>query len=210
MREILMENYGYLFEDDLIDEMVDFGRFKKVKAGEVLIDYNDKVSYMPLLLQGAVKIMRLDADGDELLLYFIERGDTCSMTLTCCLGETRSQIKAVAETDAQMIQIPISKMKDWMKKYDGWMEFVFNSYHTRTNEMLEAVDTLAFMDMHSRLFKYLRDKVLVNKTKELEITHQDIAYDLHTSRVVISRLLKRLEKEGKIKLSRNKLTVLQL
>jgi CRP/FNR family transcriptional regulator len=83
--------------------------------------------------------------GMNCSFYFIERGDTCSMTLTCCLGETRSQIKAVAETDAQMIQIPISKMKDWMKKYDGWMEFVFNSYHTRTNEMLEAVDTLAFM-----------------------------------------------------------------
>ena len=161
-------------------------------------------------MEGAIKVMREDKDGDELLLYFLERGDTCAMTLSCCLGQTKSEIRAVAERDTKLIMIPIEKMEEWTSKYKSWRDFVFESYHARLNEMLETIDTIAFMNMDQRLMKYLQDKAKINQNEVIAATHQQIAYDLHTSRVVISRLLKKLEIDGRIKLQRNSIEVLEL
>lgn len=209
MKKELQDSYGYIFEDELLDEIVAVCQAKSFKQGDVIIDYDDTVRYMPLLLEGAIKIMRQDDDGEELLLYFLESGDTCTMTMTCCMGNTKSEIRAVAEKDSDLCMIPVENMSAWMQKYKGWMTFVFDSYANRFTEMLEAIDSLAFSNMHDRIHRYLKDKVLVTKTTELEVTHQEIANDLHSSRVVISRLLKSLENEGKIKISRNKLEVLE-
>lgn len=209
MKQALIESYGYLFEDDLIEEILKVGHTHSVKQGDVIIDYGQSVRYMPLLLEGAIKIMRQDSEGEELLLYFLESGDTCTMTMTCCMGNAKSEIRAVGEKDSTLMMIPVEYMASWIQKYHGWMSFVFDSYSNRFTEMLEAIDSLAFSNMHDRIYRYLKDKVLVTKTTELDVTHQEIANDLHSSRVVISRLLKSLEKEGKIKISRNKLEVLE-
>ena len=208
LNNLLAKQYGYIFEETLIEEIVSVSQEKKVAQGEVLINYNQPILYMPLLLSGAIKISRLDEDNEELLLYFLESGDTCTMTMSCCIGNKKSEIRAVAEQDTNLIMIPVAYMAKWIEKYHSWRTFVFESYNTRFNEMLEAIDNLAFKNMHDRLHKYLKDKVLVNKTEIVDATHQEIAYDLHSSRVVISRLLKALEKEGLIKLYRNKIEVL--
>jgi CRP/FNR family transcriptional regulator len=139
----------------------------------------------------------------------LERGDTCAMTLTCCLGNSKSKIRAIAETDGSLLMIPITKMEEWLTKYKTWRNFVFESYNIRLNEMLEAIDSLAFMNLEERLYKYLTDKVKVLGTTSLNTTHLEISTELHTSRVVISRLLKALEQQGKIKINRNKIEVLQ-
>ena len=209
MKEILTESYGYIFEEALIDEIVKVAKFKEFKADDYLIEIGDYIKSMPLLLHGAIKILREDENGDELLLYFLERGDTCAMTLTCCMGQAKSRIRAIAETDGSLIMIPIEKMEDWLTKYKTWRNFVFDSYNVRLMEMLEAIDTLAFMKLDERLYKYLTDKAKVIGNTEIHNTHQEIAYEMHTSRVVISRLLKALEIEGKIKLHRNKIEILQ-
>lgn len=209
MKQALIDNYGYLFEDELLSEILKVGHAQSIKQADVIIDYGQAVHYMPLLLDGAVKIMRQDSEGDELLLYFLESGDTCTMTMTCCMGNTKSEIRAVAEKDSTLMMIPVEYMAAWIQKYKGWMSFVFDSYSNRFSEMLEAIDSLAFSNMHDRIYRYLKDKVLVTKTTELDVTHQEIANDLHSSRVVISRLLKSLENEGKIKISRNKLKILE-
>ncbi len=206
----LKENYGYLFEDNLLMEINNFGTFKEIPEGFQLIDIGDYIKSMPLLVSGAIKILREDDKGDELLLYFIERGDTCAMTLSCCMGMKKSEIRAVAETPTKLIMIPIEKMSEWMGKYKSWQNFILQSYHDRMTELLEAIDTIAFLKMDERLFKYLKDKAMVNHDDLLNVTHQNIAFDLHTSRVVISRLLKTLENEGKIKLYRNSIKVLAL
>jgi CRP/FNR family transcriptional regulator len=131
------------------------------------------------------------------------------MTLTCCMGQAKSRIRAIAETDGSLLMIPVEKMEDWLTKYKTWRNFVFDSYNVRLMEMLEAIDTLAFMNLDERLYKYLTDKAKVIGNTEIQNTHQEIAYEMHTSRVVISRLLKALEIEGKIKLNRNKIEILQ-
>ena len=132
------------------------------------------------------------------------------MTLSCCMGNKKSEIRAIAETDAELIMIPVKKMADWMSKYPSWQNFILQSYQDRLKELLQAIDTIAFLKMDERLLKYLRDKAMVNRDETIKVTHQGIAQDLHTSRVVVSRLLKKLEKEGSIELHRNKLKIIDL
>ncbi len=206
----LQEAYGFLFEKELLEDIASSGTLKTVPVGERIIEIGDYVNSMPLLLQGAIKILREDNDGDELLLYFLERGDTCAMTLNCCMGETKSEIRAVAESETSIIMVPVSKMEEWTAKYRSWRNFVFESYHARLTEMLDAIDALAFMNMDERIMRYLRDKAKINRNELIQSTHQEIAYDMHTSRVVVSRLLKKLEKEKKIALQRNQIRVIDL
>lgn len=209
MIELLRENYEHLFEEALLKEIERVGTYKEIPEGFQLIEIGQYVTSMPLLISGAIKVLRQDDEGDELLLYFLERGDTCAMTLSCCLGQKKSEIKAVAERDTKLMMIPIQKMEEWTAKYKSWRNFVFDSYHQRLNEMLETIDSIAFLKMDERLWKYLQEKVRINKENIIYNTHQEIAYDLHTSRVVISRLLKTLENRGKIKLHRNAIHLLE-
>lgn len=202
MKELLQKAYGFVFEEKLIEEIASVSLLRDFEDGDILIDFGDYIKKMPLLLEGAIKILREDFDEGELLLYFIEKGDTCAMTMACCMGETKSEIRAVAETKGKVIMIPVYKMEEWLGKYKSWRNYVFNSYNNRLKEMLNAIDNLAFMNMDERLISYLQDKSKIVHSKEIHTTHQEIAYDLHTSRVVISRLLKALEKEGRIKLHR--------
>ncbi|MFT5823367.1 MAG: CRP/FNR family transcriptional regulator [Crocinitomix sp.] len=208
MRELVLDNYEHIFEPDLLKAIEEFGFLKEVSEGEEIIKIGDTIKYMPLLIEGAIKISRQDDDGDELLLYYLEKGDVCAMTLTCCMGNTVSDIQAVAEMDTKIIMVPVEKMSDWSRDFHSWRAFVFESYNSRFKEMLEAIDNLAFLNMHERVLKYLRDKAIITKDTSLSITHQTVAYDLHTSRVVVSRILKSLERDGKLKLERNKIQLL--
>ena len=208
MIEELKSNYGHLFEDALIQEINEVGLFKEVPENFTLMEVGSYVKSMPLLIHGVIKILREDKEGDELLLYFLEKGDTCAMTLSCCLGQSKSEIKAISETDAKLIMIPIQKMEEWTSKYKSWRNFVFDSYHNRFMEMLDAIDKIAFLKMDERLLTYLKEKAKVTQDNIISATHQEIAYDLHTSRVVVSRLLKALEKENRIELHRNRIVLL--
>lgn len=204
----LQETFGFLLEENLLSEIKTYGIAKTFSKDDVIIDIGQPMPYVPLLLSGTVKILREDTDGNELLIYFLESGDTCAMSLTCCMSKSKSKIRAVADTDSNIILIPTEKMEDWFNRYPSWRNFVLQSYQLRFNEMLETIDALAFMNMDERLYKYLTDKVKLNGSTTVLNTHQQIAEDLHTSRVVVSRLLKQLENQHKIKLSRNKIEVL--
>lgn len=204
----MYKTYGGIFEEELLAEIVQVSKAVEFKGGDVLIDYNQYIKMMPLLLSGAVKVMREDYDSGELLLYYLERGDTCAMSMTCCLGEKQSEIRAIGEVPGVVLMIPVQKMSEWIGKYKSWMAFVFESYNSRFNELLNAVDTIAFMDMNDRLLNYLFEKSKIENSTIVYKTHQDIAKELNTSRVVISRLLKALETKGRIKLNRNSIEIL--
>lgn len=208
-KELLQQTFNYILDDAIINEITKSGIYKVFKQDDIIIDINQSLQYIPLLLSGNIKILREDKHGHELLLYFLESGDTCTMSLTCCRQNSKSNIRAVAEKDSSLIMIPKENMEMWFHTNESWRRFILESYQTRFSEMLETIDTLAFMKMDERLYKYLTDKVKLNASSDVLIKHQDIAEDLNTSRVVISRILKQLENENKIKLNRNKIEVLQ-
>ncbi len=216
LREKVSEYYAQVFEDELIDEIVEVGYLDKMKSGDVMIDIGDDMTHIPLILSGAIKIIRrekengLEKESDGMVLYFLERGDTCAISFVNCINKKKSIFKAIVENDAEVILLPVDKIDDWLAKYKSWRYFIIDSYHFRLLEMVESIDGLAFMKMNQRLLKYLTDKAKINNDVNLEITHQEIAKDLNTSRVVITRLIKQLHDEGKIYSTRNKIRVLDI
>jgi CRP/FNR family transcriptional regulator len=204
----LLQPFHYLFDSEIIDNISDTASVKTFKKHDIIIDIGQNLDFIPVLTEGNIKVLREDDNGDELLLYVLETGDTCAMSLTCCMAKSVSKIRAIADDDVTVIMIPIANMKLWFNSNESWRNFILQSYQVRFDEMLETIDTLAFMKMDERLFKYLTDHVKLTAATVLAITHQEIAEDLHTSRVVISRLLKQLEKEHKIELGRNRIIVL--
>ncbi len=205
---ILRENYGMIFESPLLEEMSHVGTFRSSRPQDILIDLGEYIKSMPLLLKGAIRIIREDKDGNEIFLYYLERGDTCAFSLTCCMGNKKSAIRAVVEDETEMILIPVEYMDKWIVDFKSWRDFVFQSYNARLEEMLEAIDSIAFLKLDERVMKYLSDRVMVTGETVVTNTHQQLARELNTSRVVVSRLLKQLEKQGRIKLDRNKIQVL--
>ena len=205
----LNKQFGYLFDEELIKSIAEVGISREFRKDDIIIDIGQELNYIPLLLEGNIKIIREDENGHEILLYVLERGDTCAMSLICCMKKSKSKIRASADKDSKIILVPVQYMTEWFQKNESWRNFILQSYQIRFNEMLETIDTLAFLKMDERIHKYLKDQVKLNGSNELEITHQKISEDLNTSRVVVSRLLKQLEDENKIKTGRNKIEVLE-
>ncbi len=207
LRAKLNEYYTTIFEAELIDEIIDNGILRTIDSHELLIDIGDKMTHIPLILSGAVKIIREDDNGDEIALYFLEKGDTCAISFVNCIHKTKSMFRGITEKETESIFIPVNKIDYWLVKYESWRHFIIDSYHMRLIEMVQSIDSLAFMKLDDRLLKHLNNKVKIMKNNILKITHQEIADDLNTSRVVVSRLLKILENEGKIKIKRNRIIV---
>lgn len=208
MEDLLHNSYRSVFERPLIEEIASVAKFVEVQEGDVLIEAGRYIRSMPLIIHGAIRVMRDDSDAGELFLYYIERGETCAVTLACCLGNQKSEIQAVAEMDGLIALIPVEKMEEWMGKYKSWRNFVFQSYHNRFNELLSAIDNIAFMNMSDRLELYLKEIAKVTGSNSIIKTHKEIAGEMNTSRVVISRLLKALENKGHIRLNRNNIELL--
>ncbi len=208
LRKNLNNYYSDIFEEELLDEIVKVSHYDKVKKGELMIDIGEEMTHIPLLLNGVVKIIRHENNGKELVLYFLERGDTCAISFVNCINRKKSIFKGIVEQDMEAIFVPIKHIEDWLIRFKTWRYFIIDSYHFRLLEMVESIDGLAFMKMKERVLKFLKDKVKITKDTDLKITHQEIADDLNSSRVVITRLLKQLHDDGKIYSSRNKIKVL--
>ena len=206
----LKERFEFLFEPELINEICRNGQLKTYADHSILMDIGQTITHMPLIISGSVKILTEDKDGSELLLYYLELGDTCAVTMNCCTSKTKSTIKGITEGVTEVLFIPVDLMDLWMQKYGTWRAFVLESYNTRLTEMLSAIDNLAFHNMDERLIKYLKEKAFIQKSSELNITHMQIANDLNSSRVVISRLMKKLEKDGQLVQHRNKVELKEL
>lgn len=207
IRSLLLKNFSEIAERKLQEDIVQVARLMSFRAGELIMDFGSFVRMVPLVVSGSIKVVREDPDGRELLLYYLQPGESCSMSFTCCMMNKKSEIRTVAEEDTEIIAIPVRYMDEWMSKYQSWKNFVMRSYDRRMVELVRTIDDIAFKKMDERLLQYLEKKAEVNRSKEISATHQEIAYDLNASREAVSRLLKQLEKEGRVKLGRNKILV---
>lgn len=197
-----------LFEPELMKEINSVAKVVTVKADEVIMDYGQIVRTMPIILSGSIKVYRMDENGKELLLYYVNANESCAMTFTCCMEQRPSEISAVAEEDVEMLSIPVEYMDKWMMKYVTWKNFVMGTINERFNELLKTIDLIAFQKLDERVKNYLQQKAKNSGSKLLNLSHEEIATDLATSRVVISRLLKALENDGKLLLYRNQIKLL--
>jgi CRP/FNR family transcriptional regulator len=206
--KLLEQQLLQIFDSNLVEEIIKIGQYHEFKPGEEIMRPGQYIKAIPFIIKGSVKIMREDNDGKELLLYYLGDNDSCAMSLTCCMALRKSEVRAVAEERTEMLMIPVEYVEKWMEKYPGWKSFVFSTYQKRFEEMLNTIDSIAFKKMDERLLEYLEKKRETLSINEFSITHEEIARDLGTSREVISRLLKQLERMGNVKLSRNKIELL--
>ena len=201
----LNATFADLYEKNVKDAISETGQIMEIPEGEILIDIGQYIKMMPLLLSGSLKILREDNDGKELLLYHVHPGETCAMSITCCMGDAKSSVRAVAEEETKLIALPTRIMDEWSNQYPSWKHFIMRTYQRRFEELLNTIDSIAFQKLDDRLERWLKEKTAKSPDGVIQITHQEIASELHSSREVISRLLKKMEHQGTLELGRNKI-----
>lgn len=188
----------------LKQEFLSSGELVAIKAEEFLIDLNEEMNFVPIVTNGVLKVTREDDDGNELFLYYLEYGETCTISMMY----QESAVRVTAEEDSMVYKVPLTKINDWMIRFPEWRDFVMQAYKVRFDGLLKAIDELAFKKMDERLLNYLDKLSKIKNSKTLNISHSEIALNLNTSREVISRLLKQLEKLNRVQLGRNKVQLL--
>lgn len=196
------------FEPALLEEIEQFGELRTFKEGDIIMDYGKYIRMMPLVVKGTVKVLRMDESGKELLLYYLSSYESCSMAYSCCVEAKKSEVKAIAEDDVALIAIPHAKLDEWLCKYPSWKNYIMRSFNDRFLELLKSIESIAFHKLDERLIAYLKEKQRLTGSSVIKGSHYLIADDLATSRVVVSRLLKQLENEGKLLLYRNEIKLL--
>lgn len=192
----------------LLEKLKKEGTIKTFSPDTVLIDENDYIKFVPIVLNGSIKVFKLDEDGREMLLYYIKPGESCVMSFLGATCNGTSKIKAVVEEEAEVLVLPVHKATDLIRENPQWIQFIFELYNRRFEELLSVVNAIAFQKVDVRLWELLKTKFKMLKTDELNMTHQQIADELGTAREVVSRLLKQLERDKKISLGRNKVKIL--
>lgn len=196
------------FSKELIDAIESNATYQNIKSGEVIMRTGQYFKNTVLVLSGQIKIYREDDDEGEFLMYYLQPGQACALSMICATKNEKSQIMAKVTEDADLLLIPLPLMDKWMMQHRSWYEFVIETYRSRFEEVLEVVDNIAFRAMDERLEFYLKRHQEVCGSKEINLSHQEIASELNTSREVISRLLKKMEQRGLLKLHRNLIEVL--
>ena len=174
-------------------------------AKTVLVQSNSYVRSIPVLLSGSMRVMRQDTDGREVLLYYIKPGESCIMSFLAGIHEDTSKIKLIVEEDSEALMLPVYKASEWIKVYPEWLDFIFKLYHKRFEELLDVINAVAFQKLDDRIVTLLKKKATIYRSAEFLVTHQQLAGELGTTREVVSRLLKQMEKQQMITLSRNKI-----
>jgi CRP/FNR family transcriptional regulator, anaerobic regulatory protein len=209
MQEIFHQLFPIFSEKELKEQMIQHSQLVDFQVDELLLRPGQYIKVLPLVIEGSVKVIREDEDGNEILLYHIRSGESCAISLSAYLNRDKSEVKAITTEATKAILIPTQWIDNWLKTFPSWQQFAFKLYNRRFEELLQTIDSIAFKKVDERLIQYLNTKAEIYKTKTLNITHQEIANDLGSSREVISRLLKQLEKHGYLKLSRNSLEILK-
>lgn len=208
MDTALLNNFKDFFEPALIEEMLEVVGLHAFKEGEIVMDYGKYIRMMPIVLKGTLKVLRMDEGNNEILLYYLSSNESCSMAYSCCLEAKKSEIKAIAEDDVELLGIPHEKLDEWICKYPTWRNYIMRSFNERFLELLKTIESIAFHKLDERLVAYLKEKQRHTGSSVIKASHYLIADELATSRVVISRLLKQLENDKRIILYRNEIKLL--
>ncbi|MDO5636887.1 MAG: Crp/Fnr family transcriptional regulator [Myroides sp.] len=193
---------------DLLKKLYKYSIIKEYDSGTVILNENASVRSIPIVVKGTLKVIRTEEDGREILLYYIKSGESCIMSFLGGLHNETSKVKAEVEDDAEILFLPVDKVSLFIKEYPQWLDYIFRLYHKRFEELLEIVNAIAFKKVDERLLTLLYKKQELTGNKILTITHEQLANELGTARVVVSRLLKQLEEMEKVTLGRNKITLL--
>ncbi|KQK26184.1 Crp/Fnr family transcriptional regulator [Chryseobacterium aquaticum] len=208
MEKSILES-EFISSSELMEKLYESGVLKSYKEGDIILDENSSIRSIPIVMKGMMKVMRTEEDGREILLYYIKAGESCIMSFLGGMHNEKSIVKAEVEEDTEILFLPVDKVSLFIKEYPEWLDYIFRLYHKRFEELLDIINAIAFKKVDERLLNLLHKKSEILNTNTLIITHEQLANELGTARVVVSRLLKQLEDSGKLKLGRNKIILLE-
>jgi CRP/FNR family transcriptional regulator len=194
---------------ELRAKLFQYSTLKTLKKGEVLLSEQSYIRSIPIIISGSLQVLKSDEEGKEILMYYIKGGESCIMSFLGGLHNEKSMLKAVAEETTEILFLPIERVRELIREYPQWLEYIFKLYHKRFEELLELVNAIAFKKVDERLLDLLHKKQVLMGSNVIEVTHEQLAHELATARVVISRLLKQLEDKGIVELGRNKITLVK-
>lgn len=192
----------------LLEQLYEFSTIKNYSSGEIILDENANIRSIPIVTKGSIKVMRTEEDGREILLYYIKAGESCVMSFLGGLHGETSKVKAEVEEDAEILFLPTDKVASLIKSNPEWLDYIFKMYHKRFEELLDMVNEVTFRKIDDRLFNLLQKKSELTGSKIITATHEQLANELGTARVVVSRILKTFEEDQKLKLGRNRIELL--
>jgi CRP/FNR family transcriptional regulator len=198
-----------LYEPEVRQALLQEGQLLELHEGDRLMEMGQYIKLLPLVLNGSLKVMREDDEGRELLLYHVMPGQSCAMAITCCMGDARSNVRVIADEDTTAIAVPTRLLDDWSTRYRSWKAFVMHQYQRRFDDLLNVVDGIAFRKLDDRLWKTLQERARRGGSPLVKASHQELADELHSSREVISRLLKQMEREGLIRMGRQQVELVK-
>ncbi|MBC7487790.1 MAG: Crp/Fnr family transcriptional regulator [Cytophagaceae bacterium] len=190
------------------EKLIEYGITQSFKEGDIILNENTHIKVIPIVMKGSIKVMRTEEDGREILLYYIKAGESCIMSFLGGMHHETSKVKAMAEEEVEVLFLPIEKVSSMIKDYPEWLDYIFRLYHKRFEELLEVVNAVAFKKVDERLLNLIHKKAELSHNKTVIVTHEQLANELGTARVVVSRLLKQLEENGQLKLGRNKIILM--
>ncbi len=193
---------------ELLEKLYSNSSVKNFKQGDVILNESSIIRSIPIVIEGSIKVLRTDEDGREILLYYIKEGESCIMSFLGGMHQDVSKVKAEVEEDAEVLFLPVDKLTLFIKEYPQWLDYIFKLYHKRFEELLEVINEVTFKKVDERLLSLLHKKVELTNSKTLIVSHEQLANELATARVVVSRLLKKLEEDEILKLGRNKIIIL--
>ena len=191
----------------LSQKLADLGFIKSFQADQVILNENAYIQAIPIVTKGSIRVMRTEEDGREILLYYIQPGESCIMSFLGGMHQDTSKVKAISEEETEILFIPMEKISLLIREFPEWLDYIFRLYHKRFEELLEVVDAVAFKKLDERLLEFIKKKCEISNNNTLSITHEQLANELGTARVVVSRLLKQMEAGGLVRLGRNKITL---
>lgn len=201
--------FSSVFESELLTELESRSILMKVSGGETIMRIGSPVRAVPLVLKGIVKVSIINAEGQEMLLYYVRSGETCAMSFTCWMTTQLSSVESVAEEDTVLLAVPGKVVDEWLLKYPTWKKFVMTSILDGFTVVIKSIDDIAFKKMDDRLIIYLKEKSKATGSSLINLTHKQIGDELGTNRVVVSRLLKKLENDNRLLLYRNQIKLLR-
>ena len=193
---------------ELRETLSKIGFSKTFAEGDVILNDNAYIKAIPIVIRGSMRVMQTDEEGREILLYYIQAGESCIMSFLGGMHHDTSKVKAIAEEEMEVLFIPIDKVGLLIKEFPEWLDYIFRLYHKRFEELLEVVNAVTFKKLDERLLGLIKKKCELTQNHTLLVTHEQLANELGTVRVVVSRLLKQMEDEGLIKLGRNKISLM--
>ncbi len=201
-------NTEFKSSPELLEQLYAHGISKTFEAGTVILNENASIRSIPIVTRGSIKVIRTDEDGREILLYYLQAGESCIMSFLGGMHHETSKVKAEVEEEAEILFLPVEKVSLFIREYPQWLDYIFRLYHKRFEELLEIINAIAFKKVDERLLHLLQKKEKLTGNKTILVTHEQLAAELGTARVVVSRLLKKLEEEGAVQLGRNKIILL--